>query len=299
MELSGQATGVLFATIAALSWTVFTFSMKIALSGASVLKAAAAVNGLNALLVSAVALFFLPLAAFVPAGAGTAIHILLAGFLHIGMARLFFYTAIQRLGPSRAIPVAMSYPIVTALLAAFMLGEGVTLRIIAGLALLLAGITIIVRAEPARPDPAQPTGPGWKTTGWICAGVSSLLWGFAAIFFKKAAAGVHPLAAAVYALWIGFIVAALIARWMDPAAKFSALPWRWLAISAACQTVAVPLYIFALTQILAVRVTAIVSAQPLFALPIGWFFMREDENISPRLIAGAALSVSGVLLVIL
>ena len=299
MDLSGQATGVLFATIAALSWTAFTFSMKMALRGAPVLKAAAAVNGLNALFVSAVSLLFLPPAAFVPEGAGTAVHILLAGILHIGLARLFFYTAIQRLGPSRAIPVVMSYPIVTALLAAFMIGEGITLRILAGLLLLLAGITIIVRAEPARPDPDQPPGPGWKALGWASAGVTALLWGIAAIFFKKAAAGVHPLAAAVYALWIGFIVAALIARWMDPAARYSGLPWRWLALSAACQTLAVPFYIFAYTHILAVRVTAIVSAQPFLAIPIGWFFMREAENISPRLIAGAALSVSGVLLVVL
>ena len=193
----------------------------------------------------------------------------------------------------------MSYPIVTALLAAFMLGEGITLRILTGLLLLLVGITIIVRAEPARPDPDQPSSPAWKALGWACAGVTALLWGIAAIFFKKAATGIHPLAAATYALWFGFIVAALIAKWMDPASRFSALPWRWLTLSAACQTLAVPFYIFAFTHILAVRVTAIVSAQPFFAIPIGWFFMREAENISPRLIAGAALAVSGVLLVIL
>ncbi len=299
MELSSQATGVLFATIAALSWTAFTFTMKIALRGAPVLKAAAAVNGLNARFVSAVSLLFLPPAAFVPEGAGTAVHILLAGFLHIGLARLFFYTAIQRLGPSRAVPVAMSYPIVTALLAAFMLGEGITLRILGGLVVLLAGITLIVRAEPARAESEQPEAPGWKAFGWICGGATALLWGIAAIFFKKAALGIHPLAAAAYALWIGFIVAALIARWMDPAARYSGLPWRWLALSAACQTLAVPFYIFAFTHILAVRVTAIVSAQPFLAIPIGWLFMREAENISPRLAAGAALVVTGVLLVIL
>ncbi|MFC1491265.1 DMT family transporter [Nitrospinota bacterium] len=299
MDFSDQTTGILFATIAALAWTVFSFAMKMALRDASVLKAAAAVNGLNAALVTAVSLLLIPPAAFVPENTGTVLNIVLAGGLHIGLARLFFYTAIQRLGPNRAMPIAMSYPIVTALSAAFMLGEAITGRILAGLLLLLAGITLIVRAEPAQPDTVHSASPSWKAFGWASAGITSLLWGVAAIYFKKAALGVHPLAASAYALWFGFVVALLIASWMDPRGALSSISWRWLVFSACCQTVAVPFYIFAFTHTLAVRVTAIVSAQPLLAIPIGWLLMREAENISPRLIAGAALVVFGTLLVIL
>ena len=71
-----------------------------------------------------------------------------------------------------------------------------------------------------------------------------------------------------------------------------------MAISAALQAISIPFYTLAFTLTLAVRVTAIVSAQPLLAIPIAWLFMRESENITPRLIAGATLTVGGTILVI-
>ena len=298
MTLDGHALGILYATIASLAWVAFSFTMKTALLGTPVLRAAAAVNGLNASFVTIIALFIVPPAAFVPERTGVLVYLLLAGVLHIGLARIFFYTAIQRLGPNRAVPLAMSYPIVTAVTASFALGESVSVRIVAGLLVLLAGITLIVRAAPSRESREAPS-TSWKLVGWACAGVTSLLWGIAAVFFKKAALEMPPFAVAAGVLWVGFGVSLAISRTMEPGKSLSRRTLRWLAISAALQAIAVPFYTLAFTLTLAVRVSAIVSAQPLFAIPIGWFLMREAENITPRLIAGAALTVGGTILVII
>ncbi len=297
MTLDSHALGILYATTASLAWVAFSFTMKTALTGAPVLRAAAAVNGLNACFVTIIALLLVPPAAFIPERTEALIYLFLAGVLHIGLARIFFYTAIQRLGPNRAVPLAMSYPIVTAVTAAFALGESVSVQIIAGLILLLAGITLIVRAAPSRDIRKAPSA-SWKLLGWACAGVTSLLWGVAAVFFKKAAREIPPVAVAAGVLWVGFGVALAISRAMEPGKSLSSRALRWLAVSAALQAIAVPFYTLAFTHTLAVRVTAIVSAQPLFAIPIGWLFMREAENITPRLIAGAALTVGGTVLVI-
>lgn len=298
MGLDSHTIGILFAMIAALAWAVFTFTMKMALRGASVMKTAASLNGLNAILVTAIALTIVPPAEFIPKTAESAFYLVLAGIFHIGMARLVFYTAIQRLGPNRALPIALSYPIVTAVSAALMLGERPTPQILAGLIVLLGGITLIVRAEPGKAEPGEPATPAWRMTGWACAAAAAFLWGIAAIFFKKAAMEMHPLAVSALALWIGFAAVWLAAKWLDPDGVVPSRSWRWIALSACCQTVAVPLYTLAFTYTLAVRVSTIASTQPLFVIPLGWLFMREAENITPRLIAGAALVVGGTILVV-
>ena len=59
-----------------------------------------------------------------------------------------------------------------------------------------------------------------------------------------------------------------------------------------------PFYNFALIHTMAVRVTAIVSAQPLIVLLLGWLLLRETENITPRLVLGALLTVAGTIVVI-
>lgn len=299
MEISNNATGIIFAVIASFSWAIFAFTIKYALDGASVLKTAAGVNGLNALTVTIVTLSIIPPSAFIPEHSETYIHLGLAGLFHIGLSRIIFYTAIHRLGPNRSIPVAMSYPIITALTSAWLLREAATGRIFIGLILLLAGITFIVRADAPRSQTDENTAVSWRLVGWVCAGATSLLWGVAATFFKKAALDIHPLAVSSIALWIGFIVSFIAARLLDPGGIVPARSWRWILVSACCQTVAVPFYILAFTHTLAVRVTAIVSAQPLLVIPIGWLIMRESENITLRLIFGATLVVGGTILVII
>ncbi|MBT3350952.1 MAG: DMT family transporter [Nitrospinaceae bacterium] len=299
MEIPNNTTGIVFAIIASFSWAIFAFTIKYALDGASVLKTAAGVNGLNAITVTIVTLLIIPPSAFIPEHNETYIHLGLAGLFHIGISRIIFYTAIDRLGPNRSIPVAMSYPIITALTSAWLLGEAITWQIFFGLILLLAGITFIVNADAPRTQKDKNTAATWRLVGWVCAGFTSLLWGVAATFFKKAALDMHPLAVSSIALWIGFIVSFFAARLLDPEGVVPARSWRWILVSACCQTAAVPFYILAFTHTLAVRVTAIVSAQPLIVIPIGWLIMRESENITPRLIAGATLAVGGTILVII
>ncbi|MBI2179103.1 MAG: EamA family transporter [Candidatus Tectomicrobia bacterium] len=75
--------------------------------------------------------------------------------------------------------------------------------------------------------------------------------------------------------------------------------WPWLLAASLFQATAVPAYNYALKHTLAVNVTAIVSAQPLIAIVIGWLFLREAENITARLCAGALLTVAGTLIVVL
>ena len=302
MSLESNAHGVLLASIASTAWAVFVYFIKRALMNAPVLKVTAAMTGVNAALVTLIALFFISVEDFAGVTATTLAFAFLAGFFHIGISRTFYYRAIHRIGPNRSIPIALTYPVVTAVGASFMLGETPTLSIFTGLAILLIGITLIVQAEPAQEPEAEAHGARWKLFGWFSAGVTSLLWGVAAIFFKKASLNLHPLATAAIALWVGAATASLLMA-LDRGGEESRGPipasaWKWVFAAAACQAVAVPLYNFAFVHTLAVRVTAIISAQPLIVLLLGWLFLREIENITPRLVLGALLTVAGTIVVI-
>ncbi|MCE2452943.1 MAG: DMT family transporter [Nitrospinae bacterium] len=301
MNLESNAYGVLLASIASTSWAVFVYFIKRALMNAPVLKVTAAMTSVNAALVTLIAIFFISAEDFRGVTATTLTFAFLAGFFHIGISRSFYYRAIHRIGPNRSIPIALTYPVITAVGASFMLGETPTISIFTGLAILLVGITLIVQAEPSREPETEAQNARWKLFGWISAAVTSLLWGVAAVFFKKASMNLHPLATAAIALWVGAATASILmalSRGEESRGSIPASAWRWIFAAAVCQAIAVPLYNFAFVHTLAVRVTAIISAQPLIVLALGWLFLREMENITPRLVLGALLTVAGTIIVI-
>ena len=302
MEPVNHAIGILFALVTTVSWAGASFCIKPALRDVAVPRATATMTILNALFVTLITFAFLPLPAFRPERTETWFFVFLAGALHFGISRVFMNAAILRIGPNRTIPVANSFPLVTAFLAAFALGEPLTLRIVLGLALLLSGITVIVRAKPAMGATGDAATTSRRISGWVFAGLTSLLMGVSAIFFKNASLDLPPLVVSTLALWIGTLVAWLIvgaSRNTGPRGPIPARAWGWLFATAVCQSVAVPFYNAALTKTLAVNVTCLASAQPLIAIPMGLIFMREAENITPKLIAGVVLAVGGTLLVII
>ena len=302
MNVDSNAYGVLLASIASTAWAFFTYFIKRALMNAPVLKVTAAVTTVNAAFVTLIALFFITPEDFRGVATITFVFAFLGGFFHIGISRSFYYRAIHRIGPNRSIPIALTYPAVTAVVASFTLGETPTISIVAGLAILLVGIKLIVQAEPAQESETSAHDAKWKLFGWISAAITSLLWGVAAVFFKKASLNLHPLATAALSLWVGAATAAMLMA-LDRGGEESGGPipasaWMWIIAAGACQTIAVPLYNFAFVHTMAVRVTAIVSAQPLIVLLLGWLFLREMENITPRLVLGALLTVAGTVVVI-
>ena len=302
MNLDSNAYGILLGSIASAAWAVFVYFIKRALMNAPVLKVTAAVTTTNAAIVTLIAIGFVSIDDFRGVTKATLAFAFIAGFFHIGISRSFYYRAIHRIGPNRSIPIALTYPAITAIAASFTLGETPTLSIFTGLAILLAGITLIVQAEPSRDAAGETRGSRWQLFGWISAGVTSLLWGVAAIFFKKASLNLHPLATAAIALWVGAATALLLmtlSRGEESRGPIPASAWTWIFAAAVCQSIAVPFYNFAFVHTLAVRVTALISAQPLIVLVLGWLFLREMENITPRLVLGALLTVAGTIFVII
>lgn len=300
MELV-HAKGMMFAVFALVAWTTLSFCVRMAMQGAPLLRTTAAISTVNGLLMIPVSLSFLPLSAFEPERGVTIFYIAALALLMVATSRLTYYFAIRRIGPSRALPLATSTPIITAFVAAAWVGEPVTIRMLVGLALLAAGVTAAVRAEPSQ-DKNLPTAPRERLLGWAAAGITVCIWSVSGVTMKVIALDVPPLAAAAMIVWVGVPFTWMIAffgRRSEAGGTIPRASWRWMLAAACCQTVAVPSYVSAVHYTYAVNASSITALQPLLALVIAHLFVREAENVTVPLVAGASMTVCGTLVVLL
>jgi transporter family protein len=70
-----------------------------------------------------------------------------AGALGASFGKIFYYKAIDKIGASKSTSIKNSSPILTVILAFVLLGEELTFAVLAGVALIVAGIFIISRVE--------------------------------------------------------------------------------------------------------------------------------------------------------
>ncbi len=290
-----------FAMLALLAWTGLSFCVRSAMRDAPLLRTTATITSVNALFLAPVAFSIMPFSAFRPERTETIFYIAALGLCMVAISRLTYYFAIRRIGPSRALPVATSTPIITAFVAAAWVGEPVTIRMVFGLILLAGGINFAMRAEPSQ-DANLPTASRDRTLGWISAGITVCIWSVSGVAMKVVASDVPPLAAAAMIIWSGVVFTWLIAlagSKTEAGQKVPRASWPWIAASAVCQTVAMPSFVSAMHFTFAVNASSITALQPLIALIVAHFFVSEAENITWQLVAGAGMTVCGTLVVLL
>lgn len=302
IDATAHATGLMFAAFALGAWASLSFFIRAAMKGAPLLQTTAATTTCNAILVLPVVWWLLPASAFRPSKLGTYLLLALIAFFMIALSRLTYYFAIRRIGPSRSIPVAANTPVVTALLAAFALGEPLSPRMLIGLALFIGGVTYVVRSGPARGEGGASASKRDLLLGYLAAGATTFIWSSTGVMLKIVGKDMSPMAAAAMAIWMGAPMAWLIAWKFEPGLSPGRIPagnWRWVACAAVCQTVAIPSYSMAMAHTLAVNVSSITSLQPLLVILLAQLFLRETENVTWRLALGTGMTVGGTLTVVL
>lgn len=219
--------------------------------------------------------------------------LLLAGTFAPALARLTYYESITRIGIARAATISNTTPIFTAILAVPVLGETVSWRLAAGTLLVVVGLVLTVR-----PDPAAPAGRPWA--GALLALNTAVL---ASISFMLRKLGLQllPDPAVASALTVtGSLVTLLpyvIIRSRTEPLRADRRALGYLIVGALVTTGAFLSYFFALNISELVRVTPLGNTTPLFALLLLYLF--RQEAIRARAIIGALLTVAGVVSVAL
>jgi drug/metabolite transporter (DMT)-like permease len=222
-------------------------------------------------------------------GAGFAL-LVVSIILAIGVGDTIFFESVRSLGLARAMTVSMTYPLLSALLAAAVLGEPLTLPLLAGSALTLGGLVLIVAA---RDEALRATGQLWP--GVRAATVASVAWAISVVALKVPLAEMD----AITAQAIRLPMAGLL-LW--------ATPWAWNAGSrvrsggrAALGSVVALSLLTAVSSVMFVAgvkyagvamTTVLSSTAPMFAIPLGMIFL--GERLTPAAVLGTITAVAGI-----
>ncbi len=290
MSLSPAVLGALCALGSALAWSVIGLYVRALAPHLS----SVTINAVRSL-VSAALLITWVLATVGPS-AITDIPLEILGLLAMSIVvassigDTVFFESARALGLARAMTVAMVYPLISALLAAALLGEPLTPAVLAGAVITLAGVGTIVTADDGRA-----AADGRFRYGVVTALAAALAWAVSVVMLKAPMDQVDAVTAQAVRLPVAGLVL-LASPWGWGTARElrrSGRPLLGQLLLVSAITVASSVLFVAGIKHVGVTVTAVLSSTaPMFAIPLGMLFLNERPT--PRSLVGTAVTILGI-----
>lgn len=223
-----------------------------------------------------------------------------AGLVGDGVGRFSMLGAVDRLGPSLAIPIqTAAYPLIAISGGVLVLAETVTFPQVFGAVTVVGGIWVLLAPDPSETGSAGLlSGIRWSALPLpVLAGV-----GFAVSdLFRKSGLDETPnpafgaLVAVATMLSILVVAAASVPR-LRRQIKIGK-GWGWLVAAGVSIAVALLTLFKALEGGAVSAVGPIIAAQPLAVVGLSWILLHNIERVTARMVVGAAFVVGGVILI--
>jgi drug/metabolite transporter (DMT)-like permease len=232
-----------------------------------------------------------PLESFFPLAISMLIGILLGDSL--------YFLSQDRIGVSRAFPIAMSYPLVVYAIAATYLAEPVLPQRIIGALLVVIGVGLV--AQTARSDSET----DWEfdekheKIGLVLAIGTAAAWGFGDVVFQIGLTGVEvPEANFVRLLIAALAVIPFYLKFKKNRTEKSERKYSILLLVAGFFGMGVSLicYSFAIKLVGATVTSIVVAAAPVLTTPLSVLYL--SENPSRATVVGTVLAIIGEVLVV-
>jgi len=287
-------TEVFLGLLAALLYAGHSFFVKLGLRETDPTSAGLASTVVNCVVLWGLVFLLVPLRTV---GGGAWKPLLLAGLIAPGLARVFLYNGIEKVGVSITAPIRSTFPFFSMLPAVVLLKERLTVFVAIATVITAGGVILVsLSSSGGKQAPGQLQ---WKKrdlaypfAAAMCYGVSN--------FFKKL--GMNLMDSPLLAAAIVATAALLLFLVLMPATKrqgtfrmgrrglvFCSLGGVSASLAQVC------LYAALKTGDLIV-VGPLVSTTPLFILLLTFFFLRKSERVTPRMVAGVVAIVIGVVL---
>jgi uncharacterized membrane protein len=225
-----------------------------------------------------------------PAGLRGILYFILAGLVGTTAGRLLRFVAIDKVGASVSAALINLHPFISAGLAILLLGEAVTMPILAGTAVIVVGTVLLSVGGRLL---------GFRPRQLIYPFLSAACFGAVAILRKLGLGGAGP--------FLGFAVnvtTALVAftGMLAVSGRLRRLQCEprtlgYLIAAGVLENAGVLLGVLALRAGTVSVVAPLVGTMPLFVLALSALFLRDIERISVRLAMGTLLIVLGVYLI--
>jgi drug/metabolite transporter, DME family len=207
----------------------------------------------------------------------------------IAIGDTVFFESTRMLGLGRAMTLSMSYPVVAAVLAAFLLDEPISVQIAVGGLLTLGGLTLVVATRQEEGSAPR----SWLGIG--AAAVAAVAWGVSVVALRVPLAEIDALTAQLVRLPLA-------------AGLLWAMPWSWrdapalirggrdvavrLGVLSVLTALSSVMYVLSIKHAGVAVATVLSSTAPLFAVPLGVVFL--GERLPPIAFVGAGVAVAGV-----
>ncbi len=215
------------------------------------------------------------------------------GLLSVPVYNVFFLHGMKTVPSGTGALIIALNPVFTAVLARVFLGEPFGRRHVAGLLLAMAGVFVVVRFGTE------------KTVDWpylssaLLLAVAPLSWALYTVVGRTLPAGADPLDTSYALLFAGSLPLLAFAR-PSTARLLAASPgafWSALYLAVPCTLLAWVSFLWALKRLPAGEASAFIFLNPPLANLWAWLF--EGARLRPPFLAGAAILLAGVALIVI
>jgi transporter family protein len=135
--------GEMLALMAAFLWGIAPIFDKLAITNSISLPLANFIRSFGAFLTLAFLVLFLREFSFAAFNVKRIVFLLIAGSIAGGIAMIIFYMALRQIGAGRTVPLSSIYPLFTILFSALFLEESISLKVVVGTVLIVAGVVLV------------------------------------------------------------------------------------------------------------------------------------------------------------
>ena len=225
---------------------------------------------------------------------------LVKGIMGYPMARLFIITAISMVGATRAVPMSALQPVVAFTLGVLLLGEHPNVLVVVGTPIIVLGLFFVVM--PRRGRSSTDGIANFRRLGYLFAIGAAVTFAGRDVISRHVVSGlIDPLVAVGLALAVGGVILSILLH-RQVVSTIQELPKNYLlmcALAGVFQGLAVMCLFQALSRAPVTVVSPIYGLQPLITLGLAYMFLRQVEALDWLLAIGTAISVTGVILVII
>jgi drug/metabolite transporter (DMT)-like permease len=219
----------------------------------------------------------------------------LSGLLSPGFVRLFYYKGLKTLGASVNSSVFAVYPLYSSLLAILLLSEILTAWNVFGIAAIILGVVFVEMSINGKYGHGK-----IDRHNIIVPVLGGVTLGFATLFRKFAldTSNIPIMGVAiayVFSLLPYIVILAFSSRSRQSLSLKQDFRWFWAA--GIGQAVSWLLAFYALSFSQVSITTPLLAVEPLFVVAFAYFYLKEVEHVSAKLIASVAVTVLGVVLI--
>jgi len=224
-----------------------------------------------------------------PVSSNAFAYFILAGLIGTVAGRLFRFLAIEHVGASVAAALINLNPLVATLLAIVLLGERVTLPIVTGTLVIVVG-TVLLSLSGQRL--------GFRPRLLWLPILSATCFGMVAILRKLGLSGAGPLVGTALNVTTAAVAFAafMLATGQRRGLISRGRPLAYFTAAGLMENTSVFLTVVALGMGTVSVVTPLYGSSPIFVVLLSFFFLRDVEVLTARVVAGTVLIVLGIYL---